>query len=33
MKHEIVWSKDAGDELFQIISYIKNNTGKITASP
>jgi toxin ParE1/3/4 len=28
---EIIWSKDAGDELFEIISYIKNNTGKITA--
>ncbi|GBU28020.1 hypothetical protein R84B8_01578 [Treponema sp. R8-4-B8] len=28
---EIVWSKDAGDELLEIISYIKNNTGKITA--
>jgi toxin ParE1/3/4 len=31
MKHEIIWSKDAGDELFEIVSYIKNNTGKITA--
>jgi len=31
MKHEIIWSKDAGDELVEIISYIKNNTGKITA--
>jgi toxin ParE1/3/4 len=28
---EIIWSKDAGDELFEIISYIKYNTGKITA--
>ena len=28
---EIIWSKDAGDELLEIISYIKNNTGKITA--
>ena len=28
---EIIWSKDAGDELFDIISYIKYNTGKITA--
>jgi len=28
---EIIWSKDAGDELLGIISYIKNNTGKITA--
>jgi len=31
MKHEIIWSKDAGDELAEIISYIKNNTGKMTA--
>jgi len=31
MKSEIVWSKDAGDELIEIISYIKYNTGKITA--
>ena len=31
MKHKIIWSKDAGDELYEIISYIKNNTGKITA--
>jgi toxin ParE1/3/4 len=31
MKHEIIWSKDAGDELAEIISYIKYNTGKITA--
>jgi toxin ParE1/3/4 len=31
MKHEIIWSKDAGDELIEIISYIKYNTGKITA--
>jgi toxin ParE1/3/4 len=31
MRPEIIWSKDAGDELFEIISYIKNNTGKITA--
>jgi toxin ParE1/3/4 len=28
---EIIWSKDAGDELLEIISYIKNNTGKIAA--
>jgi len=28
---EIIWSKDAGDELMEIISYIKNNTGKINA--
>jgi len=31
MKHEIIWSKDAGDELTEIISYIKYNTGKTTA--
>lgn len=31
MKPEIIWSKDAGDELVDIISYIKYNTGKITA--
>jgi toxin ParE1/3/4 len=28
---EIIWSEDAGNELFEIISYIKYNTGKITA--
>ena len=31
MKPEILWSKDAGEELIEIISYIKNNTGKMTA--
>ena len=31
MKNEIIWSKDAGDELVDIISYIKYNTGNITA--
>jgi len=31
MKHEIIWSKDAGDELVDIISYKKYNTGNITA--
>ena len=31
MKYEIIWSKDAGEELFEIISYIKYNTGKNTA--
>ena len=30
-KVEIIWSKDAGDELIEIISYIKKNSGKITA--
>jgi len=32
MKREIIWSEDAGDELADIISYIKYNTGKITAN-
>ena len=31
MKHEIIWSKNAGDELIEIISYIKYNIGKMTA--
>ncbi|MCL2412329.1 MAG: type II toxin-antitoxin system RelE/ParE family toxin [Treponema sp.] len=31
MKHKIIWSEDAGNELIEIISYIKYNTGKITA--
>ena len=31
MKHEITWSKDAGDELAEIISYIKYNSGKMIA--
>ncbi|MCL2127807.1 MAG: type II toxin-antitoxin system RelE/ParE family toxin [Treponema sp.] len=31
MKTEIIWSKDSGDELTEIISYIRYNTGKITA--
>jgi len=31
MKYEVIWSKDAGDELVEIISFIKYNTGKITA--
>ena len=30
-KAEIIWSQDAGDELIEIISYIKKNTGNITA--
>ena len=30
LKHQIIWSEDAGNELIEIISYIKNNTGKIT---
>jgi toxin ParE1/3/4 len=28
---QIIWSKDAGDELLEIISYIKYHTGNITA--
>ena len=28
---KIIWSKDAGDELIEIISYIKSTTGKMTA--
>ena len=28
---DIIWSKDAGDELFEIISFIKYNTGKLAA--
>ena len=28
---EIIWSEDAGDELLEIISYIKYNAGKLTA--
>jgi len=31
MKQGVIWSKDAGEELIEIISYIKENTGKITA--
>ena len=29
MKHQVIWSEDAGNELIKIISYIKENTGKI----
>ena len=29
---DIIWSKDAGDELFEIISFIKYNSGKIIAN-
>ena len=28
---DVIWSKDAGDELFEIISFIKYNTGKLAA--
>ena len=31
MERKIVWSKDAGDELYEIIAYIKHNTGAMTA--
>jgi toxin ParE1/3/4 len=31
MKTEIIWSEDAGNELSEIISYIKNNSGNIIA--
>jgi toxin ParE1/3/4 len=31
VKYDVIWSKDAGNELIEIISYIKYNTGKITA--
>ena len=28
---KIIWSEDAGNELLEIISYIKKNSGKIIA--
>jgi len=31
MKIKVVWSEDAGNELKEIISYIKKNSGKIIA--
>jgi plasmid stabilization system protein ParE len=31
MNRKIIWSKDAGDELSEIIVYIKKNSGKIIA--
>ena len=31
MNQKIIWSKDASDELYEIIFYIKHNAGKITA--
>jgi len=31
MKSKIIWSEDAGNELLEIISYIKRNSGKINA--
>ena len=31
MNPKIIWSEDAGNELMDIISYIKKNSGKIVA--
>ena len=31
MKTKIIWSEDAGNELIEIISYIKKNSGIINA--
>jgi toxin ParE1/3/4 len=31
MNPKIIWSEDAGNELMDIISYIKKNSGKIIA--
>ena len=31
MKTKIIWSEDAGNELLEIISYIKRNSGKTIA--
>ncbi|MDR1277726.1 MAG: type II toxin-antitoxin system RelE/ParE family toxin [Treponema sp.] len=31
MKYKIIWSKDAGDEFIEIISWYKYNAGKNTA--
>jgi len=31
MKIKIIWSEDAGNELLEIISHIKKNSGKIIA--
>jgi len=31
MKTNVIWSEDAGNELVDIITYIKCNSGKITA--
>lgn len=31
MKKIIIWSQDASDDLFDIIDYIKNKSGKIMA--
>jgi toxin ParE1/3/4 len=31
MKYKIIWSKDAGEEIFEIISWYKYNVGKSAA--
>jgi toxin ParE1/3/4 len=31
MKYKIIWSKDAGEELIEIITWYKYNAGKNTA--
>ena len=31
MKIKIIWSEDAGNELLEVISYIKKNSGIINA--
>jgi toxin ParE1/3/4 len=31
MKYKIIWSKDAGDEFTEIISWYKYNAGKNAA--
>ncbi|MDR1231146.1 MAG: hypothetical protein LBK61_07075 [Spirochaetaceae bacterium] len=31
MKYKINWSKDAGEEFIEIISWYKNNAGKSVA--
>jgi len=31
MKTKIIWSEDAGNELMEIISFIKKDSGKIIA--
>ena len=31
MRTKVIWSEDAGNELLEIISYIKKNSGNIIA--
>jgi toxin ParE1/3/4 len=31
MKYKIIWSKDAGEEFIEIISWYKYNAGKSVA--